>query len=127
MSVDTPEQTEAERRKEAKDVYESVIRTVDLNSGHRQPPLAKESSVLATLCNGRHSLDNINRAITAARANGDLFVAKTRDGTRYFGIDDEQQLVEKIGSHFSRVEDRREDIVGLANRRVQELRGGRDE
>lgn len=124
--------TDAERRKRAKKVYETVVSAVDKNSGNMQPPLAKRTSVLASLHqdgNGRYSLEEISRAITAACANDDLFRAEDADGDTRLGINDEQRLIEKIASYSSWVDDdrRRQDLIGLANQRVQQLRGGDDE
>lgn len=121
------EQTEAERRKHSKKVYERVISAVEHNSGGRQPPLAKESSVLASMCCGRYDLESINRAMTAARSRGDLFVAKTRDGTRYLGIDDRHRLREKIATNLSVADVVNREVIGLANNRVTQLRGDDDE
>ena len=134
MNALEPEfETEAERRKRSKKAYEAVVRCVDLNSGHKQPPLAKWPSVLGSLHGGgygRYGLDELYRARNAARANGDLFVARDAAGDRRVGIDDEQRLLEKIATHVSAVDEprRREDVIGLANERIQTLRErGRDE
>jgi hypothetical protein len=125
------DQTEAERRKRTKEVYEGLISAVDHNSGNQQPPLAKQSSVIGTLHTagyGRFGLDELHKAITAARRNGDLFQAKGSEGRIWLGIDDDETLVEKVQTNFSRVDKshRRDDVIGLANRRIQKLRGEDD-
>ena len=130
---DQQNQTEAERRKRSKKAYEAAVRVADYNSGHLQPPLASKPSVIGTLNRAGYGLEEIHRALTAARRNGDLFQAEDRDGRTRIGIDDEETLLEKNRTYFSRVEKdrRREDVIGIANQRVQYLRkqvdGDRDE
>ncbi|WP_137288857.1 hypothetical protein [Natronorubrum halophilum] len=123
------QQSEAERRKRAKEVYEKIIRVVDLNSGHKQPPLASKPSVVGNRCRSGYSLEEISRAITAARSNGDLFQVEDDEGRVRLGIDDDEVLLEKIETYLSRADDPREDLIGLANKRIQFLRkqGDRDE
>ena len=125
--ADSPDgMTEAQRRKRSKDIYETVIRTVDFNSGRAQPPLAKQSSVIGSLHSagyGSYGLDSLHDAIVAAAANGDLFRAKDAHGDPRLGINDEQKLIEKIESNLSYDDDPRTDVIGLANRRIAFLRG----
>ena len=119
------DQTEVERRKRSKEVYEAVIRCVDYNSGRMQPPLAKQSSVIGSLHAagyGRYGLEELHRAITAARRNGDLFRVEDDRGDVRLGIDDAETLLEKIESNRSRRESPRRDVIGLANQRIQYLR-----
>lgn len=126
---DSAEPRERERRKRSKEVYEAVIRAVDYNSGRKQPPLAKQSSVIGTLHAsgyGRFGLEEVHKAITAARRNGDLFRAEDARGDVRLGINDRWKLREKIESNLSRVEDPRDDVIGLANQRIQQLRGEDD-
>lgn len=123
------DQAEAERRKRSKEVYETLVRAVDFNSGRMQPPLASKPSVVGTLCRGDYSLEEIHTAIRAARSNGDLFqTTDDAEGRTRLGIDDADTLAEKTGTYFSRIEAsrRRADVIGLANKRVQYLRGERD-
>ena len=123
-------ESDSERRKRSKKVYEAVIRTVDYNSGRAQPPLAKQSSVIGTLHAagyGSYGLEEIHRAITAACSNGDLFRVTDDRGDVRLGIDDEERLVEKVESNRSTAESHRRDVIGLANKRIQQLRGDRDE
>lgn len=127
MSRSNHSESDAEQRKRAKKIYETVVSAVDKNSGNMQPPLTKRTSILASLHqdgNGRYSLEEIDRAICAACANGDLIRIKDTDGDVRIGIDDERRLVEKIASYASWVDDdrRRQDLIGLANQRVQQLR-----
>jgi len=131
MARSSTTQTEAERRKRSKEVYEGLIRAVDHNSGRKQPPLAKKTSVIGTLHGagyGRFGLEELHKAITAARRNGDLFRAEDDRGDLRLGIDDDETLVEKVQTNFSRVDKshRRDDVIGLANRRIQKLRGEDD-
>ncbi|SEQ31672.1 hypothetical protein [Natrinema salaciae] len=128
MARSSTTQTEAEHRKRTKEVYEAVISAVDHNSGNKQPPLAKQSSVIQTLHGagyGHFGLNELHKAITAARRNGDLFQATDDEDRTRLGIDDAKKLVEKNQTYFSRVEEsrRREDVIGTANRRIQYLRG----
>ncbi|QLG47913.1 hypothetical protein [Natrinema halophilum] len=130
MQQQRQEQTEAERRKRTKEVYEALIRAVDYNSGHMQPPLAKQTSVIGTLHGagyGRFGLDELHKAITAARRNGDLFRATDDEGDTRLGINNAERLLEKIETNRSRVDEPRRDVIGLANRRRQQLRGDQDE
>ena len=123
------EKTESERRKRSKEVYEAVIRAVDYNSGHRQPPLAKQTSVIGTLHAagyGRIGLEELHKAITAALRNGDLFRDTDGEGNTRLGINDAEKLLEKVETNLSRCESPRKDVIGLANKRVQTLRGDRD-
>ncbi|QLK25432.1 hypothetical protein HYG81_15280 [Natrinema zhouii] len=115
-------QTEAERRKRSKEVYERAIRAVDFNSGHRQPPLASKPSVVGTLNRAGYNLEEIHRAFAAAQGNGDLFQTTDDEGRTWIGINDRWKLREKIESNLSRVDDPREEPIGLANDRVQQLR-----
>lgn len=122
--------TSAQQRKRNKEVYEAVIRAVDHNSGHKQPPLAKKTSVIGTLHAagyGRFGLEELHKAITAARRNGDLFRAEDGEGDLRLGINDAETLVEKNRTYFSRVEkpQRRADIVALANNQLGRLGHGR--
>ncbi|WP_121744414.1 hypothetical protein [Natronorubrum halophilum] len=123
------QQSNAERRKRTKDTSESIIRVVDLNSGHKQPPLASKPSVVGNRCRSGYSLEDISKAITAARSNGDLFQVKDNEGRVRLGINDDEALLEKIETYLSRYDDPREDLIGLANKRIQFLRkqGDRDE
>ncbi|GAA1280361.1 MULTISPECIES: hypothetical protein [Actinomycetes] len=124
-AVESDEMSEAERRKRSKGVYEAVIRAVDFQSGHMQPPLAKQTSVIGTLHAagyGSYSLEEAHRAITASVANGDLVRTKDSDGTVRLGLADPEKLAEKIETNLSRVEEPRRDIIGLANRQIQQLR-----
>ncbi|AHG00900.1 hypothetical protein HALLA_11990 [Halostagnicola larsenii XH-48] len=121
MAAET-HQARAERRKESKAIYEEVIRVVDYQSGHIQPPLASKPSVLGILSRGRYGLDKISRAIVAARSNGDLFVVTDPTGRQRIGINDREILREKIAQHLSRTDDPRKDVIGLANDRIQKLR-----
>ena len=119
-----------EQRKRNKDVYDAVVRTVDFNSGRKQPPLAKQSSVIQTLHAtgyGRYGLEELHKAIMAARRNDDLFRAKDEQEDVYLGINDAEALVEKIESNLEHANSVNGDVIGLANARVQELRGGDDE
>ena len=125
MARSSTTQTEAERRKRTKEVYEALIRAVDHNSGHRQPPLAKQSSVIGTLHTagyGRYGLEELHKAITAARRNGDLFRDEDAEGRTYLGINDRWKLRKKIESNLSRGDGSRDDLIGLANQRIQQLR-----
>ncbi|WP_265109198.1 hypothetical protein [Halosolutus halophilus] len=124
------DQTEVERRKRTKQVYEAVLRAVDYNSGHRQPPLAKQSSVIQTLHAagyGHYGLEELHRAITAALSNGDLFRARDDKDDVRLGINDAEKLLEKIETNRSRCESLQRDVIGLANQRIQKLRGDRDD
>jgi|GEM_PF-483321 len=124
------ETTPREQRKRNKDVYEAVVRAVDYNSGRKQPPLAKQSSVIQTLHGagyGRYGLEELHKAITAARRNGDLFRAKDERGDVRLGINEAEALVEKIESNLEHANSVNGDVIGLANARVQELRGDGDE
>lgn len=119
--------TDAERRERSKDVYETVVGAVEHNSGTMQPPLAKKASVIGTVHrsrNARYDLDEINSAIRAALSNGDLFEVEDGRGDKRLGINDAERLVGKISSYVSWVNEgqRRNDIIGLANARVQYLR-----
>lgn len=119
------DESEADRRKRSKKVYEALIRCVDHNSGRVQPPLAKHTSVLQTLHGagyGRYGLEEIDRALTAARANGDLFVVADAEGDVWVGLNDRWRLREKIDSHTRAIDEPRRDLIGLANQRVQQLR-----
>ncbi|WP_226040865.1 hypothetical protein [Natrinema sp. DC36] len=115
-------QTEAERRKRSKEVYERAISAVDHNSGNKQPPLASKPSVVGTLNQAGFGIEEIHRAFTAARRNDDLFQTKDDEGRTWIGINDRWKLREKIESNLSRVDDPREEVIGLANDRVQKLR-----
>jgi len=120
-----PEMTDRERRKRSKEVYETVLRCVDFNSGHKQPPLAKRSAIIQsvhTSGHGRYSLEETHRAIQAARSNGDLWQVEDDEGDARLGIDDPETLREKIETNLSRVENPRRDVIGLANQRIQHLR-----
>lgn len=129
MSSDSEQLTDQERRSRSKDCYEAVIRVVDYQSGHMQPPLAKQSSVLGTMhaSHGIYSLEEIHSAIVAGLANGDLIRVEDAEGVTRLGIADETKLREKIESNLSRMEDPRKDVIGLTNRCVQQLRGDSDE
>ncbi|WP_222912687.1 hypothetical protein [Natrinema sp. SYSU A 869] len=120
-------QTEAERRKRTKEVYEKTIRAVNFNSGHRQPPLASKPSVVGTLNRSGCGLEEIHRVITAARRNGDLFQVEDDEGCTRLGVDNAETLVEKVETNRSWCDDSRRDVIGLANQRIQYLRGGDDE
>ncbi|WP_226041590.1 hypothetical protein [Natrinema sp. DC36] len=122
MARSSTSQTEAERRKRSKEVYERAISAVDHNSGNKQPPLASKPSVVGTLNRAGFGLEEIHRAFTAARRNGDLFQTKDDEGRTWIGINDRWKLREKIESNLSRVDDPREEVIGLANDRVQKLR-----
>ncbi|GAB3669506.1 hypothetical protein [Halopiger thermotolerans] len=119
--------TESERRKRTKEVYERAIRATDFNSGHMQPPLASKPSVIGTLQRAGYGLEEIHRALTAARRNGDLFEAEDREGRKRIGIDDAEVLLEKIETNRSRAENPRRDVIGIANQRIQYLRGETDD
>ncbi|PCR89296.1 hypothetical protein [Natrinema ejinorense] len=124
------DQTEAQWRKRSKEVYEALIRAVDHNSGHCQPPLAKKSSVIGTLHGagyGRYGLEELRKAIRAACRNGDLFEVEDDEGRTRLGINDRWKLREKIETNLSRVDEPRADVIGLANQRIQQLRGDDDE
>ncbi|SEW10558.1 hypothetical protein [Natrinema salifodinae] len=128
MARSSTTQTEAERRKRTKEVYGALIRAVDHNSGRKQPPLAKKTSVIGTLHaagHGRYGLEELHKAITAACRNGDLFRAEDDQGDLRLGINDAEKLDKKNRTYFSRVDEpqRRSDVVGIANKRVQKLRG----
>ncbi|WP_436344516.1 hypothetical protein [Natronorubrum sp. FCH18a] len=132
MSMQTQQQeTEAERRKRTKEVYETVVRVIDYNSGRKQPPLASKPSVVGSLCRSGYSLEEISRAITAARRNGDLFQTDDAEGCIRLGINDATKLLEKIETNRSHCDDPRRDVIGIANQRIQYLRkqvdGGQNE
>lgn len=118
-----PDLTESERRKRTKEVYERAISAVDHNSGHIQPPLASKPSVIGTLQRAGYGLEETHRALTAARRNGDLFQAQDREGRTRIGIDDPDTLLEKIETNRLRAENPRRDVIGIANQRIQHLRG----
>jgi len=129
MARSSTTQTEAERRKRSKEVYEGLIRAVDHNSGRKQPPLAKKTSVIGTLHGagyGRFGLEELHKAITAACRNGDLFRAEDDRGDLRLGINDAEILLEKVESNLSCCDDPRRDVIGIANRRIQKLRGEDD-
>ncbi|NUC71688.1 hypothetical protein HTZ84_05090 [Haloterrigena sp. SYSU A558-1] len=122
---DQQDQTKAERRKRSKEVYDALIRAVDYNTGRVQPPLAKQSSVIGTLHaagHGSYGLEELHRAITAARRNGDLFRVEDNRGDVRLGIDDAETLIEKIETNRSYRESPRRNVIGLANQRIQYLR-----
>lgn len=121
------ERTEAERRKRSRKVYERTVRAVDYNSGHRQPPLASKPSVIGTLNRAGFGIEEIHKAIMAARRNGDLFEVEDDDGRTCLGINDAEKLLEKIQTNLSRVDNPRKDMIGLANARVQKLRNSTDD
>lgn len=117
--------TDAQRRKQSKAVYQSVLRTVDLNTGRMQPPLAKQSSVFGHLHAagyGDYTHDEVHNAIVAACARGDLFRAKDDRERTYLGINDAAQLVEKIESNLEHAPSVNADVIGMANKRIATLR-----
>ena len=122
MMSEAAQQSEAERRKRTKEVYERLLRTVDHNSGNAMPPLASKPSTIGTLHRAGCGLDEIYRAMTAARANGDLFEATDADGRKRLGINDGQRLLEKIETYCKTRDDLRRDVIGLASKRRQQLR-----
>ncbi|ELZ12480.1 hypothetical protein C478_10401 [Natrinema thermotolerans DSM 11552] len=127
MARSSTTQTEAERRKRSKEVYEALVRAVDYNSGRKQPPLAKKTSVIGTLHGagyGRFGLEELDKAITAACRNGDLFRAKDADGDVRLGINDAEKLLEKVESNLSCCNNPRGDIIELANRQLGKLGHG---
>lgn len=124
MSQPTPTQmTNADNSITETDVYESVIQTVDYNSGRVQPPLASKPSIVGTLKRGGYNYEEISRAITVARRNGDLFQAEVGDRKR-LGIDDVETLREKIGSCLEYHDEPPREIIGVANARIQHLKQG---
>lgn len=78
--------------------------------------------MVGTLNQAGYGLEEIYRAFAAARGNGDLFQITDDDGRTWIGINNRWKLREKIESNLSRVDDPREEVIGLANDRVQQLR-----
>ncbi|ELY66363.1 hypothetical protein [Natronococcus jeotgali] len=128
--ADSPDgMTESQRRKRSKGAYETVIHTIEFNSGRVQPPLAKQPSVIGSLHAagyGSYGLDSLHSTIVACCESGDLFRAKDAKADPRLGINNEQRLVEKIESNLSYDSDPRTDVIGLANQRIAFLRGDRD-
>jgi hypothetical protein len=121
-SEDTPHETDADDSITETEVYQSVIRVVDYNSGRVQPPLASKPSIVGTLKRGGYAFEDISHAITIARRNGELFQTTDSDGRRRLGIDDIQTLRDKIGSCLEYRDDPPREIIALANQRIAELK-----
>ncbi|WP_254768959.1 hypothetical protein [Salinilacihabitans rarus] len=60
--------------------------------------------------------------MAVARANGGLVRVRGAEGRVRLEIDDRWRLREKIDSYRRTVDSPRRDLIGLANRRVQQLR-----
>ena len=119
----------------SKEIYDSVVGYVKHNTGGVQPPLIHEAPVVCSV-SWSYPEEHPNRvrsAIAAATSRGDLFRFVDDSGEhekRYLGIDDADVLERKIREYHDRSERTTRNgalCLRIANRRVDDLRGGDDE
>lgn len=130
IQIRQKDQTEAERRKRTREVYQALNLAVNNNSGHKQLSPAKQSSVIQTVlgtCYGHYGLNWLHKAITAVRRNSDLFQDEDSEGRTRLRTDNTERLIKKVETNPSRCDDPRWDVIGIANQRIQYLRGDHDD
>lgn len=103
----------------SKECYESLLRAVDYNTGgpnstSPQPPAARESSIVGTLCRGQFDADDVRRAIRAATENGDLLQV-TVEGIDRLSLTTDAALRE-LSIWAAELEEPARDVVAQANR-----------
>lgn len=104
-------------RARRKETYERVCRIVAYNTGGPQPPMAALYSVKTIASHAGLDAGQVDRAIRAARENGDLLVDPA--GERVACCDGES-LRAVIDAEVARAEPRPE-LIGACNRRLRDL------
>ncbi|NUC71691.1 winged helix-turn-helix transcriptional regulator [Haloterrigena sp. SYSU A558-1] len=99
-----------------------IYKTLEADGSLSQSQLAEATALTPrTIREAGTSLEEIHKAITAARRNGDLVQITDSTGRRRFGINDAESLLEKIESHSSVAECPNRELIGIANARRQQL------
>lgn len=105
-----------------KEVYESVLGHLRHNTGGYQPPLHRQAPHRCAICDRGYKPEWVDNAINRARTNGDIFRWKDpRDGKMYLGLDDADELRERVASYAQRRSEPRKDLISVANQRIQYL------
>lgn len=108
---------------EPREVYEAVLRRLELNTGGYQPPLASKQTVrCSAIWSGGFPSDAVDKALKKARQNGDLFRWYHDAEERYYlGVDDPAALRERVTAYAQRRSEPRKDLIAVANQRIMAL------
>lgn len=117
-----------EDRPPAKEVYQSVLGSLDNNTGGRQPPIHRQPPLRHMVNRGKwgYNPKRVKKAVEKAIQNGDVFRWEHPNGDVYLGLDDVEKLREKVASYAERREDPRTDLISVANQRIQYLKDNAD-
>ncbi|WP_136396833.1 hypothetical protein [Natrinema thermotolerans] len=109
------------------ELIEPVIREFYSCLEKRPVPVVPRAAIVGAQIHSGRSLEEANRAITAAHRSGD--VAQVRGADRLFLMDPEmssEALLAELQAYLECVDDHDESIIGAINARRQELRDGGD-
>lgn len=116
---DHPEYDEEEERAPAKEVYHTLLRTLEYNTGGRQPPLHRQAPLRQMVGRERYKPEWVKNAVEKARQNEEIFRWRDDEGTAYLGLDDPDVLREKVASYAQRRDEPRKDLISVANQRIE--------
>lgn len=101
-------------RQERKAVYEGVLRAVERNTGGRQPAGIRLTTLLANRCRAGDDREQVEKAIRAARENGDLIRWADHEGRTRLARTDDDSLLEVIEQE-AETENPDQGLIGWCN------------
>lgn len=134
MTANPQSPTGAESETNLRDVYTTVIKRVEHNTGGYQPPLATEASIQGGVYRSYSTHDDVtpqtvHSCLMKACQDGRLF--RWRDETDpdatgdsdtvYVGLDEIDALRQRIASYVDRRDDPNTRLIAVANQRIAHL------
>lgn len=118
--MSTTHSTEPVTREERREVYESVIRTIDAQTSPKQAPGVRRTTLtlLLTPPNGPYDLDAVKKALQAARDHGDVLAWPGAEGRPRYTLATPDKLRQLAGWAFDL---ERTELVAWANQMVEEV------
>lgn len=126
----------ADERDQAQERYESVLRTVELNTGGPQPVGCREQLILANRHRAGYDPDDVRATLSRAVQNGDLIRWTGAEGRTHYahpepesvresivqqGLEVTADTVREYIEHHVDVDGDRREIIGAANRLMAAL------
>lgn len=120
MASSSAEQSGHPTRQERRERYESVLRTVDLNTTPMQRPWVSEWAIVANRSQAGVPRDETRATLQAAVENGDLI--RLGSGRRCAYCRNEQATLERAVSEVGTTVDAPSELLADLNAHLQELR-----
>jgi len=105
----------ADEREERKELYESILRVVEYNTGDGFTAGMHLGSLVANRTRAGHDLDAIQTALKAARENGDLLQYTDHEGRQRVTLTDDSSLLTVIKDEANR-EHPNEELIARCNK-----------